>query len=562
MREVFNKDAYDYLVIGSGVAGLFTALKAAEAGRKVALVTKAHLEESNTRYAQGGIAAAIAPTDSPTLHIEDTLIAGAGLCDREAVEILCREAPARIAALLEVGVPFDRKQDEISLGREGAHSANRILHAGGDATGFHIEISLCRAVKTHPNVRVFEQTFVEELILEGEQVAGAQLRDAAGQPFELRALVTVLASGGAGQLYTYTTNPEVATGDGLALAYRAGAMLGDLEFYQFHPTALVLPGAPTFLVSEAVRGEGATLRRVNPDGSAGVAFMTEYDPRGDLASRDIVSRAITSEMAKTGQAFVYLDATHLPAEVLRERFPTIDRFCRDHGLDFTVQPLPVAPAAHYFMGGVATDSWGATTVAGLFACGEVACTGVHGANRLASNSLLEGLVFGQRIVEKVEALRNKASAEDILDLLAEQAGQVKRRFDTAGFVRSEVAPITSKIPTKSEIPALAEFQAKMWQAVGLVRDGEGLTQAEEVLAGWAETTEKAAELARQRTDLTQDERRQILELANLTLLGRLMAQAAKIRTESRGGHFRRDFPTTREEWQCRIVLAQPLKVLA
>ncbi len=581
MRES-NREEYDYLVIGSGIAGLFTALKAAQfqgtKARRVALVTKANLEESNTRYAQGGIAAAVAPSDSPAAHIEDTLIAGAGLCKPEAVKILCEEAPARIADLLSVGVPFDRKHGsggnkdeeapELALGREGAHSANRILHAGGDATGFHIEISLCRAIKECPTIDVFEQTFVDQLLIEDERVTGALLRKADGTTVAVSALVTVLASGGAGQLYTYTTNPAVATGDGMALAYRAGAALADVEFYQFHPTALVMPDAPTFLVSEAVRGEGAILRRVKTDGSAGDAFMTEYDPRADLASRDIVARAITTEMAKNQRPYVYLDATHIPAAVLRERFPTIDRFCRDHGLDFTVQPMPVAPAAHYMMGGVATDTWGATTMPGLFACGEVACTGVHGANRLASNSLLEGLVFGQRIVERVEAIRAQVGEDKfgLLTGLAEQAesSRIELEADSIyGAVETAEPTPDAGINHKASVPTLSEFQAEMWQKVGLVRDAENLRQAVRILEDWAQAAQEAAlETNQGNVSLSSETaQRQMMELANLTRLGWLMAQAALTRTESRGGHFRRDYPTAREHWRQRIVFTQPVPKL-
>ncbi|MEI6044898.1 MAG: L-aspartate oxidase [Chloroflexota bacterium] len=580
MFDYKDEVEYDYLVVGSGVAGLFAALKAARSAPqdktklRVALVTKANLEESNTRYAQGGIAAAVASTDSPAAHIEDTLIAGADLCKRSAVEILCEEAPTRIADLLSLGVPFDRDYDkspslELALGREGAHSAHRILHAGGDATGFHIEVTLCRAVRTCPNIDIFEETFVETLLLDGERVAGALLRRADGSIVSLSALVTVLASGGAGQLYTFTTNPTVATGDGMALAYRAGAALADLEFYQFHPTALVLPGeVATFLVSEAVRGEGAILRRVEADGSAGVAFMPEYDPRADLASRDIVARAITTEMARSGLPYVYLDATHLPAEVLRTRFPTIDQFCLEHGLDFTVQPLPIAPAAHYMMGGIATDTWGATTVPGLFACGETACTGVHGANRLASNSLLEGLVFGQRLVERVEELRVRATGGRfaLLHCLAEQAAMAKVELETGNLTVIEETSANTFPDSELELtPAialtLAALQAQMWQAVGLVRDAKGLQQAEKTLTTWLEVAEHSAQLARQQPGISETERRSILELANLVLLGRLMSQAALRRVESRGSHFRQDFPHTLEKWQQCLILSKPVLAL-
>jgi L-aspartate oxidase len=351
----------------------------------------------------------------------------------------------------------------------------------------------------------------------------------------------------------------------LALAYQAGAALADLEFYQFHPTALMLPdGAPTFLVSEAVRGEGAILRRVNADGSAGQAFMTEYDPRADLASRDIVARAINTEMAKSGLPYVYLDATHLPAEVLRMRFPTIDQFCLEHGLDFTIQPLPIAPAAHYMMGGIATDTWGATTLPGLFACGEVACTGVHGANRLASNSLLEGLVFGQRLVERVEELRARAEGNHfaLLHNLADQAVRAKIELEAGNISIVDHRTSAPEMPyTPTPELTLAALQAQMWQAVGLVREADCLQQAENILTKWLEIAEHAAQVARQQPGMSEMERRSILELANLVLLGRLMAQAALRRTESRGGHYRQDFPATLENWQQRLILSQPVSEL-
>jgi L-aspartate oxidase len=383
---------YDYIIIGSGIAGLFTALQAAQHGQ-VLVITKAALAESNTRYAQGGIAAAIGIADSPQLHYEDTLLAGAGLCDPAAVRVLTDEAPARIYDLIRLGVQFDTDSGGIALGLEAAHQARRILHAGGDATGRYIELALCDVLR-QAGVTVREHTYVSEIVVEDGRAAGVWAQREGASPELIRAAQIVLACGGAGQLFASTTNPAVATGDGVALAYRTGAALADLEFYQFHPTALQLPGQPTFLISEAVRGEGAYLRN-----SAGRRFMPGYAPQAELAPRDVVARAIVAEMERSAGP-VFLDLRHLDATTVHRRFPTISAFCRERGLDIAADLLPVAPAAHYFMGGVRTNIWGETSVPGLYACGEVACTGVHGANRLASNSLVEGLVFGWRIVRR------------------------------------------------------------------------------------------------------------------------------------------------------------------
>ena len=525
---------YDYIIVGSGIAGLSVALAAAQGGKRSLIVTKSNLEESNTRYAQGGIAAAVADGDTTQSHGSDTLIAGAGLCDDEAVEVLTDNAPARIAELIRLGVPFDREQSgELELGREGAHSANRILHAGGDATGKYIEQTLAAAIRQSPLIDRLERHFATALIQDepGGRVQGVRLINEAQptQPIEIRGQFVVLATGGAGQLYRYTTNPSVTTGDGFGLAWQAGAALADLEFFQFHPTALNLPGVPTFLISEAVRGDGAILRN-----GSGEAFMHRYDPRLELASRDIVARAIASEMALTGQP-VYLDATHLGEETLRHRFPSIYSYCLENGLDISLQPIPVSPAAHYFMGGILTGHWGETTLPGLFACGEVACTGVHGANRLASNSLLEGLVYGQRIY----------------DYTATGEVETLQLADEGGHLALPALPVNVPAPTPDflgTVPTLLQLQDLMWKYVSLTRDQSGLEFAHYQLTAWQAALEAT-------TPTNRDD----YEVRNLVLLGSLMVEAALLREESRGAHYRSDFPTAREEWRRRIVL-QPAPV--
>lgn len=519
---------YDYIIIGSGIAGLFTALLASRHG-SVLVLTKSALEESNTRYAQGGIAAAMSSEDSPRLHYDDTISAGAGLCYEPAVEVLTREAPQRIQDLLNLNVPFDRHDGKLALGLEAAHQARRVLHAGGDATGFHIEVSLCRALR-EAGVSIIEGCFVTDIVVEEGRCTGVKtLAPApndeanAGVASSLsmlhRGRNIVLTSGGAGQLFSHTTNPQVATGDGLALAYRAGAELADMEFYQFHPTALSIPGFSTFLISEAVRGEGAYLRNAE-----GERFMLGIDSRGELAPRDIVARAIVAEMRRSGTTHVYLDLSHLDKDIVRRRFPTIDGFCRGAGLDMATDPLPVAPAAHYLMGGVRTNLWGETNLPGLYACGEVACTGVHGANRLASNSLLEGLVFGARIVERTTSGAVRTAVSD----------------ETAIRINDNSA---SLIGSRIEDCSLHALQQLMWDGVGLVRDEAGLRDARTALTNWL-TSIPAPRTASEH------------ELANMLLIGRLMATAAGERRESRGGHYRSDFPDTDPNWRRHIVLSK------
>jgi L-aspartate oxidase len=500
MPDPTSTTSYDLVVVGSGIAGLSAALTAAEQGRRTLLLTKDALEEANTRYAQGGIAAALGEDDSSQAHLQDTVAAGAGLVDERAAAIMTAAARPQIERLVSLGVPFDREAGQIALGREAAHSAFRIVHAGGDATGAHIEHTLADRVRAS-GVAVREHVVVTDLLSEDGRVAGVDVLDGrAGRRARIEAGAVILATGGAGRLYRYTTNPPLATGDGVALAYRAGVEVMDLEFIQFHPTALRLPNAPVFLVSEAVRGEGAILRDAQ-----GVAFMRAYDPREELAPRDVVARAIHEQMESTGADSVYLDLRHLPAERVRSRFPHIDAFCREHGLDMTRDPLPVAPAAHYTMGGVRTDDAGTTNVGGLFACGEVACTGVHGANRLASNSLLEALVFAGRAVEGALAGRNHAPAD------------------------ATAISLPPAQPGETSPPSLAALQRLLWDEAGIVRTGGGLAHARRVLAAWAAALPPAGDRAG-------------CELQNLVLVGRLVVEAALLRRESRGAHFRADYP--------------------
>ncbi len=504
---------YDYVVVGSGIAGLFAALLAKDHG-SVLILTKGSIDECNTKHAQGGIAAPVGPDDSPELHLRDTITAGAGLVDEEAARILTSEATERIADLVRFGVPFDSVEGHVALGREGAHSRARVLHAGGDSTGAHIELSLSSLARMSA-VTVREYCLVEKIVTDGDRVSGVEAIDArSGSRERFDAPFVILATGGAGHLYKVTTNPDVATADGVALAYRAGAQIADMEFIQFHPTALRLPGVPTFLISEAVRGEGGVLRTVE-----GRAFMSEYHPQKDLAPRDVVARAIVAEMTRSGSDHVCLDVTHLPPEKVSARFPQIYRFCLEHGVDITKAPIPVSPAAHYMMGGVRTNTWGETNLRGLYACGEVACTGVHGANRLASNSLLETVVFARRAVERTVS----GEGPDPLPPV-------------------DTLPLPEPRPATQAVPPLdrSRLQTLMWDDVGIIRSGESLTRAREALAAW-------------QTQLPALDDRASHEMANLVLAGRLVTEAALIREESRGAHYRTDFPEPRDSWLRHIV---------
>ncbi|MBA9087545.1 L-aspartate oxidase [Fontibacillus solani] len=505
----------DVIVIGSGIAGLFTAIKASEQQR-VTMITKKSLMESNTRYAQGGIAAVISDEDSPEYHRQDTLLAGAGLCSSESVDILVNEGPRGVKELITLGTAFDIENGELALTKEGAHSHRRILHANGDATGFEIVRALSEQVGGHPNIDIWHDHFVIDLITEDNECLGALVMRPDGQRVFLRGNATILCSGGAGQLYRYTTNPEVATGDGVAMAYRAGALIRDLEFIQFHPTSLCYPGAPRFLISEAVRGEGAILRNIK-----GERFMEKYHELLELAPRDIVARAIVSEMEATKSTIVYLDITHETPETIKHRFPTIYETCIGFGLDMTTDWIPVAPAAHYMMGGVQTGHYGETSVGRLFACGEVSSTGVHGANRLASNSLSEAIVFGRRIIKRVQQL-------EPLQKTGMNIACQDNRNDAV------MQPIVER---------RLKLQKVMVRQVGLRRTREGLLKGLEELQRQLPIFGAALHTREQ------------LEFANMLTCSLLLTESALVREESRGGHYREDFPERNDErWRRHILL--------
>jgi L-aspartate oxidase len=505
------------VVVGSGIAGLIAALRLSRRFR-VTLVTKSEVAESNTRWAQGGIAAAVFPDDSVAEHVADTIRAGVGLCDREAVEILCSEGPERIKDLIRLGVPFDERNGTLARGLEAAHSRARVLHAQGDATGLSIEMTLVRALR-RADVEVLEHTFACDLSVHQGRARGLQIITSDGQHRELMADAVILASGGAGHMYLHTTNPEGATGDGTAMALRAGAQLADVEFYQFHPTALAVPG--TFLVSEAVRGEGAVLLDAH-----GRRFMQALHRDAELAPRDVVARGIALQMAAQGGQPVLLDATKLGAEFLAQRFPSIDAACRSRGLNWTEEPIPVTPAAHYWMGGVRTDLWGRTSIPGLFAVGEVACTGVHGANRLASNSLLESLVFAWRCADFLQE-NPVAWSDEVTD------------DDTTPVTQTSDLP-TSQISFSDR----TQLQSLMWNMVGIERNGHDLRNAVAQLNSW-------------RVEGTTVSSR---ETANLLALAQVTARAALARRESRGAHYRDDYPESSPDWQHSQVFQQQVAV--
>jgi L-aspartate oxidase len=520
----------DYLIIGSGIAALRAAASLAAAG-DVLLLTKGGPREGNTGYAQGGIAAAVGPDDSSASHLRDTLAAGDGLCDERAVAVLVEEGPRYVRELIDWGAQFDRAPDgSPALAIEGAHSVRRVLHAR-DATGREIGRVLWTRVSPMANVRVIDYARAVSVIVENGRCAGVRFLQENGALAMARARSTLLATGGAGQVYRETTNPSVATGDGVAIAYLAGAAVTDLEFVQFHPTALDVPGQPRFLLSEALRGEGARL--VNADGEP---FMLRYDPAGDLAPRDRVSRGIAREAQRTGKP-VYLTLAHLDPSFVHERFPLISAACRTAGLDLATDPIPVGPAAHYVMGGVVTDLDGRTTIPGLLAAGEVACTGVHGANRLASNSLLEGLVFGARAGDAM-----RRSAEQPIDDVT------MRGFEeaVAGPVETEAQSPLAKRSSNLEVTKVRDL---MWRQVGLFRDADGLRTALAEL-------EPAWQMLRRRLDGESPARLAPgdWEAVSLLTVGRLIARAAWRREESRGGHFRLDFPERDDRhWQRRII---------
>jgi L-aspartate oxidase len=498
--------SFDFIVVGAGIAGLRAAIGLNQYG-SVLCLAKRELTESNTQYAQGGIAVALGPDDSPEIHLRDTIAAGAGLVDEDAARILVTEGPTRVLELLDWGARFDRDaQGQLAFTREGAHSRNRVLHADGDSTGREIGHTLYQHAKTLPNIHFGEFGFTRDLLLQDGRVVGVEILREDGSSEAVTARTVLLATGGAGMVFANTTNPDVATGDGPAIAARAGAELSDMEFLQFHPTALYLPGVPRFLLSEALRGEGAYLRN-----GEGERFMPRYHELAELAPRDVVARAIHREleMGKAAEPMVYLDVTHLDGEKLKLRFPRIYQTCQQYGLDITKDMIPTRPAAHYAMGGVRTDLYARASLPGLYAAGEAACTGVHGANRLASNSLLEGLVFGAR------AARG----------MAEESAPAK-----LDGVRTNVVSHACGGNDESDIEALRlETQRLMWSNVGIVRDAERLGEAvrrlREILAA-----------------LPAPDSRRRVEARNIAESGLAIALSALARLESRGGHYRSDYP--------------------
>lgn len=498
----------DFVVVGSGIAGLRAAIGLSQGGAEVVVLTKDRVSESNTEYAQGGVAVALSNEDQVDLHFQDTIEAGAGLCDKSAVKVLVEEGPKYITEIINWGTSFDTEGGQLLFTREAAHSRHRILHAHGDSTGREIVRSLLAHSRTLSQIKIAPHAITLDLILENNRVIGVKYLDIESNKLCcLYARSVVLATGGAGQIYSHTTNPEVATGDGMGMAYKAGAKVCDMEFIQFHPTALNVAGAPNFLLSEAMRGEGGYL--INGEGKR---FMHKYDKREELAPRDIVSRAIVSEMSQNISNKVYLDVTHLKSTYLRERFPKIFLTCLKYNYDITKDPIPVSPAAHYIMGGIRTDCFGRTSLSGLYAAGEVASTGVHGANRLASNSLLEGLVFAAKASESV---------------LADNKEKIK-------ILPKDISDSTSELPflDKNVRSKVSEI---MWQNVGIIRNKHKLKMA----------ISELAEVRKQPLSLLS---RNYVEVAQM------IARAAYFRTESRGGHYREDYPTrNEEEWSCHTL---------
>ncbi len=509
---------HDVLIIGSGIAGVYTALEIS-ANYDIAILTKESIDISNSVLAQGGIAVSLDKEDSPELHFKDTIYAGAGLCDEKSVWVLVNEAAYNIDCLCKFGVNFDMKNPkEMSLTREGAHSKNRIIHAG-DTTGKEVCDKLISGVRKRKNVKIKERTLAIDLLTENNVCKGVLAFDEATSKTKLYlSNLVICATGGFGQVFSNTTNPEVATGDGVCLAYRAGAELMDLEFVQFHPTVLYHPQNKTFLISEAVRGEGALLKNVH-----GKRFMPEYHELNELAPRDVVSRAIFEEMRKTGSTNVFLDITFKGKEYLKKRFPNIYKTCLSYGIDMSKDYIPVYSAEHYCMGGIKTDVFGRTNIPGFYACGEAACTGIHGANRLASNSLLEGLVFGHKISKEVSDYLNGNNNKEIkvdIEYVSNRSGK--------------------KLDTDS---AKKEIQNTMTENVGIIRSKNGLLNALDFVKGKLEMIEEM-----------RSEKMEDFELQNIALLSRLITESALEREESRGAHFRSDFNKTDDaEWKRNIV---------
>jgi L-aspartate oxidase len=512
----------DYAVVGSGIAGLRAAIELSGTG-SVLVLAKSNLSDSATAWAQGGIAVALSDEDQIGLHEQDTINAGDGLCRPEAVALLVEEGPKYITQLIEWGTEFDRAGTKLAFTREAAHSRSRILHAQGDSTGREISRALLARAHTIPRLHLRAHAFTTELIVEGGRVAGLRFIDETdGSQHEVRAGAVLLATGGVGQIYRETTNPEVATGDGMAIAYEAGAVLSDMEFVQFHPTALAIKGAPRFLLSEALRGEGGILRNVDLE-----RFMKRYNEAQELAPRDIVARAIVSEMHRTQSQHVYLDMTKKSEEFLKKRFPRIYETCSSNGLDLATDMAPVCPAAHYMMGGVKTDLWGRTSLPGLYAAGETAATGVHGANRLASNSLLEGLVFGGRAGQEMmkDAPVGKRHAGALPGSPAPNPGNSSANQKDPPKVAAKPSPACA---------SLARIRDVMWREVGIMRSGKGLTDAVKQL---------------EELELPKSEKpgRAAHELRNLHMLALLIARSGLAREESRGSHYRSDFAYRNDE---------------
>ncbi len=509
----------DVLIVGSGIAAISAAIVAAESA-SVLLVTKSDLKESNTYYAQGGVAAALDPSDDPEGHLRDTLIAGAGLCDEDAVRKLVTEGPVRVRQLIEWGTPFDRENGKIAFTLEGGHSHHRIIHANGDATGRAIEVSMIDKIRAHPNISILENHFAVDLLhANGECYGLVALDNSTGKLLKIEAKATILATGGIGQIYRETTNPEVATGDGMAMAFRAGATLQDMEFVQFHPTVLYLAGAKRHLITEAVRGEGGHLLN-----EKGERFMARYDDRAELAPRDIVAKSITREIAATGATHVYLSMTHLDPAVIATRFPNLVKTLALYKINPSKDRIPIRPACHYMMGGIRTDMQARTDVRRLLAAGEVTSLGVHGANRLASNSLLDGLVYGHEA--GVQALKLAAQPQ-------------------VNFPEKAMHPVLPKDNLPLDLVDVRNsLRSLVSRSAGILRDGETMSSALQMLDFWQKYV-----YAEEFTSVAG------LELQNMLACAQLVLRGALKREESRGAHQRKDFPETDDKnWQRRLTI--------
>ncbi|MFB6346378.1 MAG: L-aspartate oxidase [bacterium] len=514
--QEFTHESSEILIVGSGVAGLRSALELAE-DYTVTIITKASIKSSNTNWAQGGIAAVVGDHDNYESHIQDTLEAGAGLCDEPAVRRLVRNGPDQVRQLMDWGADFDRIGDELDLGREGGHSKNRIVHGRGDATGSLVEDTLVNQVQHHPRITVFEESMMVDIVADNDRAYGLLTMDReTTRVIWCRGLI--LATGGLGQLFRETTNHNIATGDGMAAGFRAGLTLRDMEFVQFHPTTLYVAGGPRFLISEAVRGEGAIL--VDADGQR---FMEEEHPRAELAPRDIVSRAILDRMIETNSECVYLDITDHSEEELRQKFPTIFSTCEEYELDMSRDRIPVRPCAHYCMGGLKANLNGRTEFNNVYVAGEVSCTGVHGANRLASNSLLEGLIMGDQI-------RDAISNQELPELREVELSSPRKTTDKT----LDLDDLTRSL------------KSLMWRRAGIIRSGEGLRKAQRQIDRWYRLLQPYRITSRKG-----------VELANMMLLGKVIVEVAQNREESRGAHYRKDYPEPDDSLQKHSLVSYP-----